>query len=377
MENIEYTEEIAQTEVSVGNENAGGEKKKFTLRGAVKTLSPDASLILFGVFTVLMIAIRAYQLMYIFEPDTGFYFIEQKNHFTIPLLYAVAVISFAIYLIVSYISGKTPEGKAPAGKNYYLATASVVFAVTLVADAMLCFSKVFNLYDSAIYPTFKQFLSETKSAPIIMEVVCALLAALYFIIVAVSYFTGNQAFKSSKVLSVAPVCWCIFRLIGRFIRAESFIHTSELFWEMAAATFLMLFFLEFARIMSDVDGKNKLNIAVGFGLCGAASAFMLFFSRIIAYVFAGDAYITESSPIEFCDFGAALLVVIFLLSCVHDLTVRVHAQESAPAAEPTQEAPKQPLKPSDEEVFRIADEYSNRYLRDEPINIDYGTNPEN
>ena len=110
------------------------------------------------------------------------------------------------------------------------------------------------------------------------------------------------------------------RLISRFVRAVSFIHVSELFWELVMIVFLMLFFMGFARLMSGIGKEGKLPLTMGAGLCGAMVAFMVSLSRIITYFVASEEYLSADSPIELCDFGAALVAIMFLLSCVHDLS---------------------------------------------------------
>ena len=158
--------------------------------------------------------------------------------------------------------------------------------------------------------------------------------------------------------------------MGRFIRAQSYLSVTELFWEIAAATLMMLFFLEFARIMADAEGKDKLHFAFGLGLSGASVSLMIFISRFVAYVFAGSAYLSDDAVVEFCDFGGALIVIVFLLSTVLDLKAKEHKnkdlvidQPSAEVAPPAEEKTATPDPRSDEdEAFRIADEYSNRYI---------------
>ena len=63
------------------------------LKSSIKALNPDITFVLFAIFTAIALAIRTYQLQYIFEPDTGFYYMEMKHSFTIPLLYAVVAAS--------------------------------------------------------------------------------------------------------------------------------------------------------------------------------------------------------------------------------------------------------------------------------------------
>lgn len=337
------------------------------IKQASTALHPDIVLWLFAGFTAIAIGVRTYQMMYIFEPDTGFYFIEAKDNLTLPLLYALVGASCLLYLVLSFLSTRKKEFAAPEGKNYFMATGSVLFSITLVIDGMLRSSELFAQYGSE-YGGFWKFLIQTKSFPLLGEIVFALLAALYFVIVGVSYFKGNGAHKASKVMSLSPVCWLMFRLVRRFVRAVSFIRVSELFWELIMIALMMLFFLGFARIVSGVEEKGKFPATMGVGLCGSMVAFMVSLSRILTYLFAGTAYLSADSPIELCDFGAGVIACMFILSCLHNLQPK-NAREEKPAAAPAPAEPTTPMPAPvrEDEAFRIAEQYANRYITEDPI----------
>ncbi len=73
---------------------------------------------------------------------------------------------------------------------------------------------------------------------------------------------------------------------------------------------------------------------------------------------------------EFCDFGAALLVIVFLLSSVFDLKAKEHPTKDLVIDQPTatpvvpeaKPVPSPDPRSDEDEAFRIADEYSNRYI---------------
>ena len=338
------------------------------LKSSIKALNPDITFVLFAIFTAIALAIRTYQLQYIFEPDTGFYYMEMKHSFTIPLLYAVVAASCLVFMVFSYLSKGLEQPKPLGEKNYFIATASLIFSVTLVIDGMVRFSELFNDYVDAGSSSLSDFLVSSRGFPQLFEMVFALFAALYFIIVALSFYTGRQAYASARVLSLMPVCWLMCRLISRFVRAVSFIHVSELFWELVMIVFLMLFFMGFARLMSGIGKEGKLPLTMGAGLCGAMVAFMVSLSRIITYFVAGEDYLSADSPIELCDFGAALVAIMFLLSCVHDLSPKADLEPAdMPAPAPAQPVPdaKTEKQKKDEEAFLIAEQYANRYIIEE------------
>ena len=106
----------APEEESAEQTSPEGKKEKKRMprfRCTVKAIDPKMIFVLFGIFTVVIAAIRAFQIMYLFEPDTGFFFIEKENSIAIPLLYTVAAVSVVIYFVLSHLSAKIPEGAPP------------------------------------------------------------------------------------------------------------------------------------------------------------------------------------------------------------------------------------------------------------------------
>ena len=341
------------------------------IKNSVSAIGADGSFALFALFTAVAVGIRSYQLMYLFEPDTGFYLLEEKGNFTIPLLYALVGASCLAFLLFGFLGKEFQKPKPLGKKNYYLATASVIFSVSLVADAMLRFSDLFNQYEENAGASVGAFLSASRGFPQAFEILFALLAALYFIIVAVSFYTGKPSYRSARVMSLTPVCWLMCRLISRFVRAVSFLHMSELFWELVMIVFLMIFFMGMARLMSGIGADGKYSLTFGAGLCGAMSAFLVGLSRVITYFAASGAYLSEDSPIEVCDLGAAILVCVFLVSCAHDLSPKDESAAPAPQKVAASPAPEQTAQEKrDEEAFRIADQYANRYLTEDSFDLD-------
>ena len=341
------------------------------IKNSVKAIGADVSFALFALFTAVVVGIRSYQLMYLFEPDTGFYLMESKGNFTIPLLYALVGASCIVFLLFGFLGAEFKKPKPLGEKNYYLATAAVLFAVSLVADGMLRFSDLFNQYEDEASETAGSFLTTTRSVPQAFEILFALLAALYFIIVAVSFYTGKPSYRSARVMSLTPVCWLMCRLISRFVRAVSFLHMSELFWELVMIVFLMIFFMGLARLMSGIGAEGKYSLTFGAGLCGAMCAFLVALSRVITYFVASGDYLSADSPIEVCDLGAAIFICVFLVSCAHDLSPKGDAVEPAAQKVAASRPPeKTEQEKRDDEAFLIADQYANRYLTEDSFDLD-------
>lgn len=91
----------------------------------------------------------------------------------------------------------------------------------------------------------------------LFESIFGIIACVYFIVFALSYFNDKADFTSYKVLALAPLFWAMCKMITRFMTKISFINVSELMLEMLELALVMLFFMSFAKISSDVADKGE------------------------------------------------------------------------------------------------------------------------
>ena len=159
------------------------------------------------------------------------------------------------------------------------------------------------------------------------ELVFGTLSIVYFALSAYGFFSGKGCAEGSKILSLTPVLWLVFRLIVRFTRKISFIRVSELLLEMLMLAFFIMFFMAYAQVNSKVGGENCEYKVASYGLIAAMLAIICFVPRFVLTVCGKADMIYTYSALEYCDFTCALFALATVFTRI---TVRPAAVD-APA----------------------------------------------
>ena len=132
---------------------------------------------------------------------------------------------------------------------------------------------------------------------------------------AVKFFGASVNIRGRKVLAVTPVFWATMRMIQRFTRTISFIFVSDLLLELFMIAFMMMFFLSFAQLASDVNSRHVVNKVYAYGLIGAMLAAVVSIPRIILSI-VDSSLIVASNPLEICDLGFLVFVVALCFTMI-------------------------------------------------------------
>lgn len=251
------------------------------LKGSSDSVKLKYLLFLFASSLLILLPVRVYQLLATVETETGFF--AQKDA-TVYLVYALVILFPLVFLGLSYVSREVPSPKLPAGKNPVLGIASIVMAAGLVFDIVSTESRIIP----ATQANFQIFLSVLRSNIsqaggffMLLRLIFAFLAIIYFAVFAVSHLNGRASYKEYKVLALAPLCWATTKLISNLMHAISFLRVSELLFEIFMLVFLMLFFMTFARISSGVFTEDSMWGIYGYGLSASLFAGLVTVPRIV------------------------------------------------------------------------------------------------
>lgn len=276
------------------------------IKNSVQSISADIAMVLMCFGILIACPLRIFQMLKNIDPITGFY--DNYSNITIIILYALlGAVSFLI-LLLTYLSGRIPAALAPKGRRIPLAIASLLFAATLFYDAVQNYLP--QSQETATIIQNARSLSTLHHA----HAVFALLSCCYFVIFCISYITGNSYHKKAKLLSLAPLVWTIMRVLERITVIISIIRVSELLLELCAFVFLMLFFMTFARVVSEVNSKGSMWSVIS---CGCVSAlFILTYtvSRLMLVITGNSESLVSGYPLNFADIGAALFIIIFVIT---------------------------------------------------------------
>ncbi len=276
-----------------------------------KTDQIDLRLLLcvFGVTTALAAVLRTVQLFTNIEPHTGFF---AAVDWSVYVLYGLLLLSVLLLTVLPACSARIPASRAIVRKDPALVAASGLFAVGLLYDAALAAMQIPALVaQNNSLPVGTLLFSEGLLAEA-LRAVCGVLAAVYMLLLAVSYAKGTKQFAKFRLLALTPLFWAMFRIVLRFMTKISFTMVSELLLELAMLAFMMLFLLSFARIAAEVNPKGEMRKAVRFGLPAAFLAAVIGLSRLVCTVAGKGELLADGFAFSFGEIGFAVFAVVFL-----------------------------------------------------------------
>ena len=87
---------------------------------------------------------------------------------------------------------------------------------------------------------------------------------------------------------------------------------------MIMLVFMIMFFMAFAQVNSNVNGKNCEWKIAAYGLIAALLALICFVPRFIVTLTGNAHLLHEQSPIEYCDISNALFIICTVFTRVTD-----------------------------------------------------------
>ena len=276
------------------------------IKNSVQSISPDISIVLMCLALLVACPVRIFQMLKNIDSVTGFY--TDFNSIMIYVLYGVLGVAALLILVLTFLSGRIPAAVPPNGRRIPLAAASFVLAATLFYDAISTY-----FFQKEATATIVQ---NVKSASTLSHVhaLCALLASCYFVVFFISYLSGNDYYKKLKILSLTPVLWAIIKVLERITVIISIVRVSELLLELFAFVFLMVFFMAFARVASDVSSTGSMWSVIS---CGCIAAlFILTYSipRLMLTVTGNAESLVNGYPLVFADIGCVLFILVFVVT---------------------------------------------------------------
>ena len=97
-------------------------------------------------------------------------------------------------------------------------------------------------------------------------------------------------------------------MVYRFTRTISYQRVSDLTFELIMLAFMIMIFMAFAQVNSQISSKNCEWKLAGYGLTAALFALVCFVPRLIVTVIGKDFLLYEYSAAEFCDLGVAIFI---------------------------------------------------------------------
>lgn len=276
------------------------------IKNSVNGISPDASVILMCLALLIACPVRIFQMLKYIEPTTGFF--TDYSNITITILYAVLAVAALLILVLTFLSSRVPASVAPKGRRIPLGIASFLAAAGFFYDAIISY-----LPDSESTATIVQN-AQSVSTLSHVQALFAFLSSCYFIVFAVSYISGHSFHKKLKLFSLAPLVWAIVSVLERITVIISIMRVSELFLELCGLVFVMMFFLSFARVASEVNGEASMWSVIA---CGSvASLFILTYSipRVMLGITGNSDSLVTGYPVDFAHICCAVFIIVFIVT---------------------------------------------------------------
>lgn len=279
-----------------------------------KNISFRAIYAVLGVALALLIPLRIYQLVCLNERDSSGFF--STINASVYIFYALAVIFAVALFVLVTLSNKVTASKSVRGKSKALFISSALFALGLMYDTGVCigsFIKAVATYGAN--SNMVTYLFSNGMFAMFFEALFGLCASIYFILFALFYNDGKGNFSDYKFLALTPLFWAMFKTVYRFMTKISFTVLADLMLELAMLVFMMLFFMSFARISSQVCQKYEMRKAMRYGLIGAMFALIIGVSRLAVTVCGLSSTLPTGFPFSLTDLTFGIFAIIYVSAC--------------------------------------------------------------
>lgn len=257
---------------------------------------------------VLTLPLRTLQHLKNIEEYTGFY---KELNFGIFVYIAILAVAGAYLLASAYMSRKTISLETKAKKLPGCGVLSGVTAIAVLWSGI----KDYSIRDVDITTYFVSSTAAGKMTDIIlgMGMIFGILSAVFFGVLAISFITGKAPDKL-KILSLAPVMWCMTRIIYRITITVSYLRVSDLALSMITSAAFILFFMAFAQSNSNVNADGCEWRIVGFGLAGALVALNCFVPRAVLVLTGKQELMSVLTYADVSDLAISLFAVSTVLT---------------------------------------------------------------
>lgn len=268
--------------------------------------------LVFVAAAVIALPIRTLQYFTVLESETGFYSQPDWSVYLLNILLAAAA---AAILLFGIIKRKKLDYSLEVTKRPGFGILSLTSAIGILSNAVSCIITIMNTPAAVASGAESTGAANTILAA---QAIFALLSAIYFVALGLSAVSGKSNGSEYRLISLAPVLWSICRIVFRFTRTISYIQVSDLMFEMLMIVFLIMFFMAFAQVNSNVNGKNCEWKIAAYGLIAALLALICFVPRFIVTLTGNAHLLHEQSPIEYCDISNALFIICTVFTRVTD-----------------------------------------------------------
>ncbi|MFI3141375.1 MAG: hypothetical protein R3Y27_03585 [Clostridia bacterium] len=280
------------------------------IKNANSNLSLKSLPIVFVLTAIISIAMRAYQMIFLIDNETGFFLDDTALNYS---LYVVLGVSCLFFIIMSYINSDTCDLKSTRTQNKALSAITYAFATLLFIESALCYIIAMGSY-SQTASFITGVVSESNLSYV--RALLGVFSGIYFIIVGNDYRNNERKANEKKVLALAPVAWVGFKLMSLFSTQISFLRVSDLVLELIMLAFFINFFLSYAQFNSNVYRVGYTWRVYGFGLSASLISLSINVPRLVLMFVNSSEYINADYSFNIVNLICAIFAIILIFSDV-------------------------------------------------------------
>ena len=246
-------------------------------------------LLFYGASLFVALLIRTMQLLFVIEPDTGFFYREYQTVGQWMTVFLIAALFFTAFLACFH--RRRPSG--PPVPNRLLGVVSILSGLTMVYEVL-----------------FSDFSRLLSGATLTVELILAVLAATALIWYGMTAFLKVQ-FQPNVLL--LPVLFAFVRLAIAFASYTSLSNIADNLYDTAMMCAVLLLFLYVAKVSAGVDFARSAARLLPIALLASQLCFLCAIPPAIATLLRGSPLKHGTTTAFLADFMLGLFALCYVL----------------------------------------------------------------
>lgn len=255
--------------------------KKIKIKGSVKSLPVAAPMLAAFAAMLVLVPIRTVQMFNNTDMTTGF-FLERNA--LVYIFFILAVVSTLTVVALSFVCGQMPSHEVAQIRRIDVGIASIALGSafgTQSLNDLLAMMRESKAAEMSVYA----FCVNNGTVRNFFEALLGVVTMVALALLGLALFLGKTKWlKYPAVLFLAAPLWGALRVIFYFTHSISYLVVAELFCELYATIFLMLFLFAVARFFTETGSVGGTWTVIAGGLLSAVFCMLASAPRLISYM---------------------------------------------------------------------------------------------
>lgn len=198
-------------------------------------------------------------------------------------------------------------------KTAYKCESKAVSVFSMLCCAAMFYDFVIQCLNCYNYTSKSSYVALNKIIPMVLCGVFALLSAVYFAVIGISFSSSRYDFRQVRVFGLFPLLWALCGVFTDLTDYTGGIFDEESVLKSLMLLFAMLFFLFFAGTAEDFENAAKLKALVFSGLSYGMLCTVACVPRFIAFISRRAVEPAQYSGVAFMFSGAFAAAISFYI----------------------------------------------------------------